>query len=264
MSVSLFAKKKRRGEKIAMATCYDWSFARLLNQTDLDAILVGDSSSMVMLGHSNTATMPMQAMLYQVESVARGAPDKFIVADLPFGWAHKGTTAFMEAVTDLVAAGAQAIKIEGVGLQNENIARAIDAGIPVMAHLGLTPQHVNKLGGYRVQGKTEVAVERLVAEVEQVRDLGCFSVVLECVTTAAAQAVCERVDKIATIGIGAGDVTDGQVLVLHDLLGMTPAPRPKFVREFADLGEQITGAVGRYVASVKDGSFPAEIEAYGK
>ncbi|MGB0371500.1 MAG: 3-methyl-2-oxobutanoate hydroxymethyltransferase [Opitutales bacterium] len=262
MSVSKLARKKRKGEKISVATCYDWSFARILNESDLDAILVGDSAAMVMQGYPETARMTLDAAQFFVESVARGAPDKFIIADVPFGWAHKDATAFMEAVSGLVRAGAQAIKVEGVGLQNDNIARAIDAGIPVVGHLGLTPQHINKLGGYKLQGKSDVAIESMLQELSQLKALGCFAVVFECITSEAAQALQAESEGIVTIGIGAGASMDGQVLVLQDLLGMTMGRSPRFVRKFANVGEAVSTAVSAYVGAVRDGSFPAPEESY--
>lgn len=245
-----------------MITCYDWSFARLINQTAVDAILVGDSAAMVMHGHQNTATMPLDAMCYHVESVRRGAPDKFIVADVPFGWAHKDATSFMGAVADLVSAGAEAIKIEGVGMQNENIARAIDAGIPVMGHIGLTPQHVNKLGGYKIQGKSEKSAALLAEQARALEDLGCFAAVLECVTSEAAHGVAEATDRLVTIGIGAGVETDGQVLVLQDLLGMSPEPHPRFVRTFSSVGAAVQAGISDFVEAVQAKSFPGEAEQY--
>ena len=262
MSVSLLAKKKRKGEKISVVTCYDWSFARILNTTNVDALLVGDSAAMVMQGHSETAKMTLSAMTFFVESVARGAPDKFIIADVPFGWAHRDGSAFIGAISDLIHAGAQAIKVEGVGLQNENIARAIDAGIPVAGHLGLTPQHVNQLGGYRLQGKTDAKAELIRDQVVQLQNLGCFAVVLECVTSETARIVQEISDRIVTIGIGAGDTTDGQVMVLQDLLGMTLGRTPRFVRKFSDMAELSGGAVNDFVSAVQSGSYPSEEESY--
>lgn len=262
MSVLDFGRKRARGEKISMVTCYDWSFARLLNETAIDAILVGDSAAMVIHGHKGTPSMPLDAMVYHVASVVRGAPDKWVVADLPFGWAHRSADAFMDAVGQLVGAGAGAVKIEGVGLQNENILRAMDAGIPVMGHIGLTPQHVHRLGGYRVQGREEAQREALVEQARALEDLGCFACVLECVVPSVTAALRGALSRMPLIGIGAGGGVDGQILVLHDLLGLGQGKAPRFVRAFADLGKATGEAISAYVEAVRDGSFPGREETY--
>ena len=262
MSVRRLRIRRRRGEKLVMVTAYDWSFARLIAQTDVDAILVGDSAAMVMHGFAATPSVPLDAMIYHVASVARGAPEKFIIADIPFGWAHRSRDSFMDAVMKLVSAGAHALKVEGTGIQNESIALALDAGIPVMGHIGLTPQHVHRLGGHRVQGKSEGAIETLVHEAKQLEDIGCFGCVLECVIPAAAQAIQAALESMITIGIGAGSETDGQILVMHDLLGLNQEHQPRFVRRFGEIGQATTDAVSSYIDAVRDVSYPSPEETY--
>jgi len=256
-----FQSLKERGTKISMVTAYDFSSAHIVNATEVDSILVGDSCAMVMHGHATTlpATVPMMAL--HVAAVARGAPDKFIIADMPFLSFRKGLAAAMNTVARLMRAGAHAVKLEGCG-GNENLIRHIvESGVPVMGHLGLTPQSIHSLGGMKVQAREQTAASVLLRDAQQLEAAGCFALVLECVPATLAKQVTNAL-HIPTIGIGAGPYTSGQVLVLQDMLGMNPEFKPKFLRTYLNGFELIRKALNTFHSDVKETTFPSEEESY--
>ena len=261
MSVHLFREKKCSGDRISVVTCYDAWTARILDRTAVDCLLVGDSAAMVVHGYDNTLAATTEMMVMHVQAVRRGAPSKFIVADMPFLTFRKGLSYAMECVEQLMRAGANAVKLEGVTGHADVIAHIVDSGIPVMGHLGLIPQSVNALGGLKVQAKDGGSAQRLVKDAVQLEEAGCFSVVLECIRENAAEEVTARL-KIPTIGIGAGSAVDGQVLVLQDLLGMDPDFKPKFARPFGNGFDFIRQAVNDFVEAVEQGTFPTDKETY--
>ncbi len=260
-SVLDFAAAKSSGRKISMVTCYDASLARVLEASAVDCILVGDSAAMVMHGHMDTLAATVELMALHTAAVRRGAPTRFLIADLPFLSFRKGVPAALDAVAAMMRAGAQAVKLEGVAGHEDVIAAITGSGVPVMGHLGLTPQSVNALAGFRVQGRSEDDAARIVAEAKQVEALGCFALVLECVPSALASRITRSL-AIPTIGIGAGAGCDGQVLVLQDLLGLSNGRRPKFLRTYLDGFVQVRDAVDRFDRDVKQGAFPAAAESY--
>ena len=261
MNILDFKKMKEESRPISMVTCYDYWTAALLNETKADTLLVGDSVAMVMHGYSDTlmADVPMMAM--HVSAVRRGAPSKFIVADMPFLSVRKGLGPAMDAVEALMRAGANAVKIEGVFGHEEVIKNIVGSGIPVVGHLGLTPQSIHALGGYKVQGKKADNSSIILEEAGLLEKLGASVIVLECLDTATATKVTHNI-KIPTIGIGAGVGCDGQVLVLQDLLGGNPTFSAKFVRQYAHMGEIIKEAVNHYDSDVKERLFPSKEESY--
>lgn len=244
-----------------MVTCYDYSLARLVAGTPIHGILVGDSAAMVMHGKASTLSATVGMMRLHTEAVARGAPGKFIVADMPFLSFRKGTTAALDAASAVMTAGAHAVKLEGVDGHEDVIRHLVQSGIPVMGHLGLQPQSVNASGGFRVQGTTGHAAAEILRQASALQQLGAFAVVLECIPASLAASV-SRTLKIPTIGIGAGAGCDGQILVLQDLLGMNIDFKPKFVRPFLDGARLITEALTSFDDSVRNGTFPAESESY--
>lgn len=246
---------------LTMLTCYDYWSAQLLNQTPVDMLLVGDSLAMVMHGHGSTLPADVPLMALHTRAVSRGAPDKFIVADLPFLSYRADLASAVEAVRQLMQSGAHAVKLEGAAGNEDLIRHLADSGVPVMGHIGLTPQAVNALGGYKVQGRQPEAARRLLDDALQLEQAGCFALVIECVPAELGQAITEAL-AIPTIGIGAGPHTTGQVLVLHDMLGFNTAFTPKFVRHYADGGNWLQQAVNRFVSDVRQGEFPAEAESY--
>jgi 3-methyl-2-oxobutanoate hydroxymethyltransferase len=256
-----FAQKKAKGEKISMVTCYDYTFARILADSEVDCLLVGDSLAMTMHGHSSTlpATIPM--MVLHTSAVVRGASNKFIVADVPFLASRKGLTASVNGIGRLMQAGAHAVKIEGAKGNLELITHLVDSGIPVMGHLGLTPQSVNTLGGFRVQGKTAREHDQIYKDALAMEQAGCFALVLECIPKELAKEI-SRSLTIPTIGIGAGPETDGQVLVLQDMLGMGKDFHPKFLRTYMNGFESIKEAFNHYHRDVMTTEFPSEKESY--
>src|SRR5215813_12432306 len=261
MNVQDFQKMKDEGRKISMVTCYDYSSARAVADSNIDCILVGDSLAMTMHGYATTisATTPMMAL--HTAAVARGAPAKFIVGDLPFLSYRKGPKDAMDAVHELMSAGAQAVKLEGVRGHAEIVRHIVDSGVPVMGHLGLTPQSVHALGGMKVQARTKAALKTLTAEARELQDAGCFAIVLECVPTEAARRVTDLL-RIPAIGIGAGPYVSGQVLVYQDVLGLNPGFKPKFLRVYANTFDVIRTALNAYDDDVKSGAFPSEMESY--
>ena len=261
MNVLDFAKRKHSGEKISMVTCYDHWSARILNSTDIDTLLVGDSLAMVMHGYDSTVHATVEMMATHVAAVRRGAPDKFVIGDMPFLSVRKGLAPAMDAVYALMQAGSNCVKIEGAEGQLDIMAHIVESGVPVMGHLGLTPQSVEAFGGHKVQGRNEGDAAKILAAAQAVQEAGCFALVLECVPAELGRVITEQLD-IPTIGIGAGGDTDGQVLVLHDMLGMDQGFKPKFLRHYADGFGTVQGAVNHYHADVQSGVFPGEKECY--
>jgi 3-methyl-2-oxobutanoate hydroxymethyltransferase len=260
-SVNDFAAAKAAGRRISMVTCYDSGFARVLEASQVDCILVGDSAAMVMHGQPDTLGATVELMAMHTAAVRRGAPTRFLVGDLPFLSFRKGIPAALDAVAALMRAGAQAVKLEGVRGHEDVITAITGSGVPVMGHLGLTPQSVNALSGFRVQGRSEDDAARILEDAKRLESLGCFSLVLECVPSALAARV-TRALSIPTIGIGAGIDCDGQVLVLQDLLGLSTGHRPKFVRTYLDGFDRVRDAFDRFDADVKQGTFPGPAESY--
>jgi len=261
MNILKLPERKAGHEKLVMVTCYDYTSARIIDQSEIDMILVGDSAAMVMHGFDTTLPIDTAMMAHHVAAVRRGAPDKFIVADLPFLSYRKSLSETMQAVGELMRAGAQAVKLEGIAGNEETIHHIVQSGVPVMGHIGLTPQSVHQLGGFHVQGGNDLDRSRLIAEARDCQQAGCFALVLECVPESlAAEITCAL--TIPTIGIGAGADTDGQVLVMHDLLGLNSDFRPKFVRRYIDGNRQWLDAFNQYAKDVREGSFPAREERY--
>jgi 3-methyl-2-oxobutanoate hydroxymethyltransferase len=258
-----FPERKKNHQRIVMVTCYDATSASILQQSEVDMLLVGDSAAMVMHGHETTLPISVADIAMHVRAVRQGAPGKFIVADLPFLACRKGLQPAMEAVEALMKAGAQAVKIEGIAGQQELLRHITDSGVPVMGHLGLTPQSVHQLGGFRVQGRGDAARERLLSDARACQQAGCFALVLECVPDDLAAEV-TRTLAIPTIGIGAGQATDGQVLVMHDLLGLGAGPAPRFVRSYLDGRGLFIDAFNRFARDVREGSYPGAAERYAR
>ncbi|MGA9572603.1 MAG: 3-methyl-2-oxobutanoate hydroxymethyltransferase [Lysobacterales bacterium] len=263
MNVLDFQACKTRHEKIVMLTCYDYTSARIVQDSDIDVILVGDSAAMVMHGYGTTIPADIEMMCRHIESVSRGTKSKFIVGDMPFLSFRQSRTDNMRAVASVMKAGAHAVKLEGIEGNAETIAHIVKSGVPVMGHLGLTPQSVNRLGGFRVQGRGDKAAELLRKEALACEQAGCFALVLECVPEALAAEITEML-TIPTIGIGAGAHTDGQVLVMQDLLGLSDDFKPKFVRRYLDGKRLWRDAFNAYASDVKSGQFPADDESYGQ
>jgi len=261
MNILKLPERKKQQDKIVMVTCYDYTSARIIQQSDIDMILVGDSAAMVMHGHSSTLPIDVEKMVWHVESVRRGAPDKFIIGDLPFLSYRKSLEATVEAAGKLMRAGAEAVKLEGIDGNEETIRHLVQSGIPVMGHIGLTPQSVNQLGGFHVQGANDHDRARLKRESLACQSAGCFALVLECVPETLAAEISASL-AISTIGIGAGAHTDGQVLVMQDLLGLNIDFKPRFVRRYLDGNRQWLDAFNEFARDVRDGSFPASEERY--
>jgi 3-methyl-2-oxobutanoate hydroxymethyltransferase len=249
------------GRPISMVTCYDAWSARIIAATKIDCVLVGDSAAMVMHGHDTTIPAEVETMALHVAAVRRGLPDRLVIADMPFLAHRRGLPDTMDAVSLLMRAGAQAVKIEGAGDTADTIRHIVDSGVPVMGHLGLTPQSIHQLGGYRVQGRGPEASARLLEGAGQLQSAGCFAVVLECVPAELAGELTSKLE-VPTIGIGAGPHTSGQVLVLQDLLGMQPDFQPHFLRTYLDGFNLIRGALDSYHEDVVSGGFPSDRESY--
>jgi 3-methyl-2-oxobutanoate hydroxymethyltransferase len=261
MSIPNFQKEKGK-RQLSVLTCYDASFARILNDTDIDAILVGDSASMVMHGFSSTVMATMEMMLAHTAAVVRGASDKLVIADMPFLSYRMSLQETLRNVQLLMQAGAHAIKLEGAEGNLETVRFLIESGVPVMGHLGLTPQHVHKLGGNKVQAKDEASRNLFRKQAHDLQEAGCFSIVFECIPSSLAGEVSKSLN-IPTIGIGAGAEVDGQVLVLQDMLGMQKDFKPKFLKTYLDGYMLIQGAVNQYVKEVCSKEFPTERFTYG-
>ena len=253
---------KANGEKISMLTAYDYTFAKLLDRAGIDVLLVGDSASNVMAGHETTLPITLDQMIYHASSVVRGVSRALIVVDLPFGTYQSDPKKALRSATRIMKeSGAHAIKLEGGKEEAESIRRIVNAGIPVMGHLGLTPQSIHQFGGFGLRAKEEAEAQKLKEDAKLLEQLGCFAIVLEKIPAALAEEVAKSV-RIPIIGIGAGNGVDGQVLVMHDMLGMSNEFHPKFLRKYANLQEVINEAVTHYIADVKSVDFPNENESY--
>lgn len=250
------------GQKISMVTCYDFWTARILQQSAVDCLLVGDSVAMIAHGHDTTIPATPEMMAVHVQAVAKGAPDKLLIGDFPFLAHRKGVAFAVDTADQLMKAGAQAVKIEGLHGHEDVIQALVEAGVPVMAHLGLTPQSVHAFGGFHVQAKEKRAADQLLTDALALESLGCFAMVLEAIPNDVARRVTEAL-HIPTIGIGAGPDTSGQVLVLQDLLGMNPDFKPRFVRAYLDGFALLRDAVDHFAGDVREGAFPAQKETYG-
>ena len=257
-----FIEMKQRGEKISMLTSYDFTTAGIVDGAGIDGILVGDSASNVMVGNTTTLPMTVDQMIYHARAVVNGVKRALVVCDMPFGsYQVDRKEGVKNAIRIMKESGCDALKLEGGEEIIDTIKGILDAGIPVMGHLGLTPQSINKFGTYAVRAKEEAEAEKLLADARLLSETGCFSVVLEKVPAALAAEV-SKVLAVPTIGIGAGAGTDGQILVVADMLGMTKGFNPRFLRRYADLNTVMTDAIGQYVADVKDGAFPNANESY--
>lgn len=258
ITTATFIDKKRTNEKITVLTAYDFSMARLLDDAGVDCLLVGDSLGMTMLGYEDTLSVTMEDMIHHTKAVRRGVKNALVVADMPFLSYHISDEEAVRNAGRLVKeSGAHAVKLEGGFGVKSRIEAIMSAQIPVMGHIGLTPQSVNVFGGFKVQGKSEVQARKLIEEAKMLEEIGCFSIVLECVPEKLARLISEQIN-IPTIGIGAGAGCDGQVLVIQDMLGMYTELTPKFVKQYANLKDQIKSAVSSYCEDVKSGAFPEE------
>ncbi len=262
VTVADVMKMKRTGEKIPMLTAYDYGTARTLDELGVPMILVGDSLGMVVLGYESTVFVTMEDMLHHIKAVARGAKSSLIVGDMPFMSYRTGKTeALNNAARLLQEGGAQTVKLEGGEVVADVVEHIVDNGIPVMGHIGLTPQSVNQLGGYRCQGKTPEKAAQLLRDAKALEDAGVFSIVLESVPASLAELITNRL-SVPTIGIGAGVGCDGQVQVIHDMLGMFSGFSPKHAKRYASLGDLTSAAVAQYVREVRSASFPTEKESF--
>ncbi|MDH6535678.1 3-methyl-2-oxobutanoate hydroxymethyltransferase [Parabacteroides sp. 52] len=253
---------KQRGEKISMLTAYDYSMAKLIDEAGMDVILVGDSASNVMAGNITTLPMTLDQMIYHGKSVVKAVKRALVVVDMPFGTCSGNPIKSLEsAIRIMQETGADALKIEGGKEIEEDVKKIIGAGIPVMSHLGLMPQSINKYGTYTVRAKEEKEAQNLINDCLLMEELGCFAITLEKIPAILATEITQKV-KVPIIGIGAGGGVDGQVLVMHDMLGLTQGFSPRFLRRYANLGEEITRAVQSYIEDVKTQDFPNEKEQY--
>ena len=253
---------KANGEKISMLTAYDYTFAKLLDSAGIDVLLVGDSASNVMAGHETTLPITLDHMIYHASSVIRGVTRALVVVDLPFGTYQSDPKKALRSATRIMKeSGAHAIKLEGGKEEAESIRRIVNAGIPVMGHLGLTPQSIHQFGSFALRAKEEAEAQKLKEDAKLLEQLGCFAIVLEKIPAKLAEEVAKSV-RIPIIGIGAGSAVDGQVLVMHDMLGMSNEFHPKFLRKYANLQEIINEAVTHYIQDVKAVEFPNENEQY--
>ncbi|GJH41441.1 3-methyl-2-oxobutanoate hydroxymethyltransferase [Capnocytophaga sp. HP1101] len=253
---------KANGEKISMLTAYDYTFAQLLDSAGIDVLLVGDSASNVMAGHETTLPITLDQMIYHASSVVRGVKRALVVVDLPFGtYQSDPKKALRSAIRIMKESGAHAIKLEGGKKEAESIKRILNAGIPVMGHLGLTPQSIHQFGSFALRAKEEAEAQKLKEDAKLLEQLGCFAIVLEKIPAKLAEEVAQSV-HVPIIGIGAGSAVDGQVLVMQDMLGMSNEFQPRFLRKYANLQEVITNAVSHYIEDVKNVDFPNEKEQY--
>jgi 3-methyl-2-oxobutanoate hydroxymethyltransferase len=261
MNILDFHKMKLEKRKITMTTCYDFWSARIIDESEIDCVLVGDSLAMVMHGHTSTIAADVETMALHTAAVARGTQKKFIVGDLPFLSYRGGVTESLRNVDRLMKAGAHSVKLEGVWGHEDVIRQIVGSGVPVMGHLGLTPQSIHQLGGFRVQGRSDAAARDLVEQAKKLEEFGAFAVVLECVPAALAKEITETI-SIPTIGIGAGVDVDGQVLVFQDLLGLNSGFSPKFLKRYLDGKTQILGALNAFHSEVQERQFPTDKETY--
>tara|TARA_R110001592_G_scaffold46930_3_gene149193 strand:- start:243 stop:1061 length:819 start_codon:yes stop_codon:yes gene_type:complete len=253
---------KDRGEKISMLTAYDYSMASLVDEAGVDIILVGDSASNVMAGHETTLPITLDQMIYHASSVVRAVKRAFVAVDIPFGsYQGNSSEALRSAIRIMKESGAHSVKMEGGSEIKESVTRILSAGVPVMGHLGLTPQSIYKFGTYSVRAKEEDEADKLIEDAKLLEACGCYAIVLEKIPAELAKRVSEEIN-IPTIGIGAGPHVDGQVLVIHDMLGITTEFKPRFLRQYADLGTTIKNAVTSYVKDVKAKDFPNDKESY--
>ena len=261
-TITQLKQMKERGERIAMVTAYDYPTARFLDEAGVPVILVGDSLGMVVLGYDSTLPVTMEIMLHHTRAVVRGCQHALVVADMPFmSYQADPVEAMRNAARFLQDAGAQAVKLEGGITVAPTVRRLVDAGIPVMGHIGLTPQSVHQMGGYKVQGREAAAAARLLHDAQALDEAGVFSIVVEGVPAPLSHVITERV-SVPTIGIGAGVHCDGQVQVFHDMMGFYPDFLPKHAKRYATIGETIKEAAGRYIDEVKTGAFPTSKESY--
>ena len=262
VTINTLRKMKQAGERITMLTAYDATFARLLDRAGTDVLLVGDSLGMVVQGHETTLPVTMDQMVYHCAAVKRGVQRAHLVVDMPFG-SYQGTVdeAVKNAIRLVAEGGAESVKLEGGAEYSEVVQRIARAGVPVMGHIGLTPQSVHKLGGYVVQGRTEEKAQKLFADAQALEEAGCYALILEMMPSELSAEI-SRAVGIPVIGIGAGAGCDGQVLVIYDLLGMNPDFSPKFVKKYLDLGVLIRDAVARYNDEVKHGTFPGPEQSF--
>ena len=253
---------KKRGEKIAMLTAYDFSMAKIIDGAGIDVILVGDSASNVMAGNETTLPITLDQMIYHATSVVKAVERALVVVDIPFGY-YQGSSgeALRSSIRIMKESGAHAVKLEGGSEVKDSVLRILSAGVPVMGHLGLTPQSIFKFGTYSVRAKEEVEANKLIEDAQLLQECGCFGIVLEKIPAELAKKVASQL-QIPVIGIGAGPDVDGQVLVMQDMLGITKDFKPRFLRRYADLHSLITGAIGKYVEDVKAKEFPNQEEKY--
>jgi 3-methyl-2-oxobutanoate hydroxymethyltransferase len=262
VTTNTLQKLKSNNEKISMITAYDFSFAKLFDNAGIDVILVGDSASNVMAGHESTLPITLDQMIYHASSVIRGTNRALVIVDLPFGtYQSNSEVALASAVRIMKETGGHAVKLEGGEEVIESVKRIVSAGIPVMGHLGLTPQSIHKFGTYTVRAKEEAEANKLKNDALLLQEAGCFAIVLEKIPAALAKEVTESIE-IPTIGIGAGMHCSGQVLVMHDMLGINTEFKPRFLRTYLNMAEQVTSAVKQYITDVKSKSFPNESEQY--
>ena len=262
VTIHTLRKKKQRGEKITMLTAYDATFARLLDESGVDILLVGDSLGMVIQGHETTLPVTLDEAIYHTAAVVRGTRHAQVVGDMPFMSYQAGVgDAIINAGRLIKEGGCHAIKLEGGVQHAELVSRLAGAGIPVMGHIGLTPQSVHQMGGFKIQGREDGGTQRLIDDAKALQEAGAYSLVLEGIPTEIAREISEALD-IPTIGIGAGPYCDGQVLVIYDLLGMDDSFKPKFVRRYENLSTRIRTAVDSYIVDVREGQFPAEDETF--
>jgi 3-methyl-2-oxobutanoate hydroxymethyltransferase len=263
LAISELAEMKRQGARIAMVTAYDAPGARLADAAGMDIVLVGDSAAMVVLGHDSTVPVTMDEMLFMTRSVSRAARRPLVVGDMPFGsYQVSDQEAVRNAIRFVKEGGADTVKLEGAGRMLPRVRAIVESGIPVMGHIGLTPQSVTALGGYKAQGRTAAKAKRLLADALALQEAGCYALVLEAVPTPVAARITAAL-TIPTIGIGAGPHCDGQVLVYHDLLGLTEGHVARFVKRYADLATVIREALSAFVADVRSGAYPEERHTYG-
>ena len=262
VTIKVLEQMKSKGKKISMLTAYDYSFAKIIDQAGIDIILVGDSASNVMAGHETTLPITLDQMIYHASSVIRAVKRALVVVDLPFGtYQSDSQKALKSAIRIMKESGAHAVKLEGGHLAKESIERIIQAGIPVMGHLGLTPQSIYKFGTYTVRAEDEGEAKTLISDSEMLEKIGCFSIVLEKIPNELARKVTSSI-KLPIIGIGAGSNVDGQVLVSHDMLGMNKDFSPRFLRRYLDLDSLVRNAVKKYSKDIKKGNFPNKEEQY--
>lgn len=262
VTTHVLSEMKLRGEKISMLTSYDYSMARIVDQAGIDVILVGDSASNVMAGNETTLPITLDQMIYHGASVVKGVKRALVVVDMPFG-SYQGNSkeALCSAIRIMKETAADAVKLEGGAEIIESVQRILSAGIPVMGHLGLTPQSIHKFGTYAIRAKSEQEAEKLIHDAHLLEETGCFAIVLEKIPATLAGKVSKEL-TIPTIGIGAGGEVDGQVLVIHDMLGINQEFSPRFLRRYHNLFTEMSGAVSNYIADVKSGDFPNEKEQY--